>query len=76
MINLKIIGTGNYLPETVVTNQMMTEIVDTNDEWIVLFLGAAFQNDGSPAASRPGTWPLRQPARHLKSRDLTRRRSV
>lgn len=35
MINLKIIGTGNYLPETVVTNQMMTEIVDTNDEWIV-----------------------------------------
>ena len=34
MLNLKIIGTGNYLPELVVTNQMMSEIVETNDEWI------------------------------------------
>jgi 3-oxoacyl-[acyl-carrier-protein] synthase-3 len=34
MYNLKIIGTGSYLPETVVTNQMMAGIVDTNDEWI------------------------------------------
>ena len=34
MFNLKIIGTGNYLPELVVTNEMMAEIVDTNDEWI------------------------------------------
>jgi len=34
MFNLKIIGTGNYLPELVVTNQMMSEIVETSDEWI------------------------------------------
>ncbi len=34
MLNLKIIGTGNYLPELVVTNQMMSEQVETNDEWI------------------------------------------
>ncbi len=31
----KIIGTGSYLPERVVTNQDLEKIVDTNDEWIV-----------------------------------------
>jgi 3-oxoacyl-[acyl-carrier-protein] synthase III len=34
MCNLRIIGTGNYLPELVVTNQMMSEVVETSDEWI------------------------------------------
>ncbi len=34
MRNLKILGSGNYLPDLVVTNQMMSEIVETNDEWI------------------------------------------
>ncbi|MEO8102303.1 MAG: beta-ketoacyl-ACP synthase III [Betaproteobacteria bacterium] len=31
----RIIGTGSYLPERVVTNQDLEKIVDTNDEWIV-----------------------------------------
>ena len=31
----KIIGTGSYLPERIVTNQDLEKIVDTNDEWIV-----------------------------------------
>ena len=31
----KIVGTGSYLPERVVTNQELEKIVDTNDEWIV-----------------------------------------
>jgi 3-oxoacyl-[acyl-carrier-protein] synthase-3 len=35
MKNMKIVGTGNYLPELVVTNQMMSEIVETSDEWII-----------------------------------------
>ena len=35
MIYAKIIGTGSYLPERVVTNQDLENIVDTNDEWIV-----------------------------------------
>ncbi len=34
MHNLRICGTGNYLPELVVTNQMMSKIVETSDEWI------------------------------------------
>lgn len=30
----KVIGTGHYVPERVVTNDEMAKIVDTNDEWI------------------------------------------
>ncbi|NCC76554.1 MAG: ketoacyl-ACP synthase III [Clostridia bacterium] len=39
MFDLKIIGTGSFIPETVVTNQMMAQIVDTNDEWITTRTG-------------------------------------
>lgn len=35
MAKLRMIGTGNYIPELVVTNQMLSQIVETNDEWIV-----------------------------------------
>lgn len=31
----KIIGTGSALPETVVTNNDLAQIIDTSDEWIV-----------------------------------------
>jgi len=34
MKNAKITGVGNALPELVVSNKMMEEIVDTNDKWI------------------------------------------
>ncbi len=35
MINSRIIGTGGYLPERVMTNQDLEKIVDTTDDWIV-----------------------------------------
>lgn len=34
MRNVKILGTGSSLPEKIVTNFDLAEIVDTNDEWI------------------------------------------
>ncbi|WP_010232948.1 beta-ketoacyl-ACP synthase III [Clostridium arbusti] len=34
MNNVKIIGTGSYAPDRIVTNSDLSEIVDTNDEWI------------------------------------------
>lgn len=34
MLKIKIAGTGNYIPELVVTNEMYSKIVDTSDEWI------------------------------------------
>lgn len=50
MYNLKIIGTGNYLPELVVTNQMISEIVETSDEWITSRTGISERrmSDGEP----------------------------
>lgn len=35
MINSKIIGTGSYVPENIVSNIDLEKLVDTNDEWIV-----------------------------------------
>lgn len=34
-MGIKILATGSYLPEKLLTNEMLSEIVDTNDEWIV-----------------------------------------
>ncbi|WP_252231319.1 beta-ketoacyl-ACP synthase III [Clostridium sp. ZBS15] len=34
-MNIKIGGVGGYLPSLVVTNDKISEFVDTNDEWIV-----------------------------------------
>ena len=34
MIRTRIIGTGSYLPEKVLTNQDLEKFVDTTDEWI------------------------------------------
>jgi len=33
-MNFKIIGTGSYLPDNIVTNDDMAKIVETSDEWI------------------------------------------
>lgn len=39
MTGVNIIGVGKYVPELVVTNDMMSEIVETNDEWITTRTG-------------------------------------
>jgi 3-oxoacyl-[acyl-carrier-protein] synthase-3 len=39
MLKTKIIGTGSYLPEKVLTNQDLEKIVDTSDEWITTRCG-------------------------------------
>ncbi len=33
-MGIKILGTGSFLPPTAVTNDMLAERIDTNDEWI------------------------------------------
>ena len=35
MIHSRIIGTGSYLPDKVLTNQDLEKMVDTSDQWIV-----------------------------------------
>jgi 3-oxoacyl-[acyl-carrier-protein] synthase-3 len=37
----RIIGTGSYLPERVLTNHELEEMVDTNDQWIISRTGIA-----------------------------------
>jgi len=37
--NVKIIGTGSYVPETIYTNKYLETIIDTNEEWIETNLG-------------------------------------
>lgn len=34
MNKVEIIGTGSYLPDNIITNNDLSKIVDTNDEWI------------------------------------------
>ena len=34
-MSIKILGTGYYVPEKVVTNDDLAKMVETNDEWIV-----------------------------------------
>lgn len=34
MYNSKIIGVGHYVPENIVTNNDLSKVMDTNDEWI------------------------------------------
>jgi 3-oxoacyl-[acyl-carrier-protein] synthase-3 len=35
----RIIGTGSYLPPTIVTNDELSKTIDTTDEWIVTRTG-------------------------------------
>lgn len=39
MINSKIVGVGAYTPSNIVTNDDLSKVVDTNDEWIVTRTG-------------------------------------
>ncbi|OOM13590.1 beta-ketoacyl-ACP synthase III [Clostridium saccharobutylicum] len=41
MSNVKIAGIGAYLPSLVVTNDRISELVETNDEWIVQRTGVS-----------------------------------
>jgi 3-oxoacyl-[acyl-carrier-protein] synthase-3 len=38
-MNFKIVGTGMYVPENIVTNDDLAKIVDTSDEWITQRVG-------------------------------------
>lgn len=65
MRKLKIAGTGNYIPELVVTNQMMSQIVDTSDEWITTRTGISERH----LSSGEPTWYMGREAA-LKALDV------
>ena len=39
MLRAKITGIGSYVPDYVLTNDELSQIVDTNDEWITTRVG-------------------------------------
>jgi len=70
----KIIGTGSYLPEKVLTNQDLEKMVDTNDEWIVSRTGMKerriartdeFTSDMGLAAARKALEASQMPPENL-----------
>jgi len=51
----RIIGTGSYAPERVVTNAELSKKVETSDEWIVERTGIRERRMAATAKSPP-TW--------------------
>lgn len=46
-----IIGTGSYLPDTILTNQDLERMVDTSDEWILTRTGIRERHIAAPGQS-------------------------
>lgn len=63
-----IIGTGWYVPEKVITNEDLEQMVDTSDEWIVERTGiherrvARKDSRHRTSQSARPAWPSRMPA--------------
>lgn len=53
-IGTRLIGTGSYMPELKLTNEMLESMVDTNDEWIVKRTGIRERR----IAQNTATWEL------------------
>ena len=49
----KIIGLGSYLPEKIVTNDDLSKIMDTSDEWITERTGIKSRHIADPVKDRP-----------------------
>ena len=39
MLNAKISGIASYVPDDILDNEMLSKMVDTNDEWITTRVG-------------------------------------
>lgn len=46
--NVKILGTGSYVPETIYTNEYLETIIDTNSSWVFENLGIKERRIASP----------------------------
>ena len=51
----KIIGLGSYLPEKILTNDDLSKMVDTSDEWITERSGIKQRHIADPAKDRCST---------------------
>jgi len=74
MLRARIISTGSYLPESVVTNHDLEKIVDTTDEWVMERTGISERRiaDASQAASDLAFEAAQRALKkaHLKAKDI------
>ena len=70
MFNARILGTGSYLPEKIVTNADLEEVMDTSDEWIQQRTGIRERRFVEPGVG-PTDLGLQAAHRALQSAGLT-----
>ena len=70
MFNARILGTGSYLPEKIVTNADLEEVMDTSDEWIRQRTGIRERRFVEPGVG-PTDLGLQAAHRALQSAGLT-----
>jgi len=71
MFASKIVGLGYYLPEQVITNQYLSTLMDTTDEWIVERTGIKERRWIDPAKDTVGNMAAKAARMALKRADLT-----
>jgi 3-oxoacyl-[acyl-carrier-protein] synthase-3 len=67
----KIVGLGYYLPEQVITNQYLSTLMDTTDEWIVERTGIKERRWINPAKDTVGNMAAKAARMALKRAGLT-----
>lgn len=67
----KVAGVGHYVPETVITNQYLSSIMDTNDEWIVERTGIKERRFIDPAKDTAGNMAAKAARMALERAKLT-----
>lgn len=74
MIRARIVGTGSYVPESIITNHDLEQIVETSDEWIMERTGIRERRiaDASQAASDLACSAAQRALKnaHLKPKDI------
>lgn len=67
----KIVGLGHYVPETVITNQYLSTVMDTTDEWIVERTGIHERRWVDPAKDTVANMAAKATRMALKRANLT-----
>ena len=67
----KIVGLGHHVPDTVITNEYLSTLMDTNDAWIVERTGIKERRWIDPAADTVGNMGAKAARMALKRANLT-----
>jgi 3-oxoacyl-[acyl-carrier-protein] synthase III len=71
MHSSKIVGLGHHVPDTVITNQYLSTLMDTNDEWIIERTGIKERRWIDPAKDTVGNMGAKAARMALQRANLT-----